>query len=565
MIRNNIKKRSNGFSAVQKMLTQCERGRSMVEMLGVLAVIGVLSATGVYGYTIAMNRYRANELLNQINQRAYSCFTQIETGNDPSVGEFENWADTSFSAAINPTNPTQFQITLSQAPEVDVCKSIKNSASSKFRDINDDCTVFTFNNNMEAEDLENPMHDGQCRDGYTGTRCEEKVDCGENGTWDPDGCECDAGWYGKLCDSDCDGLKDKEGNCKKCPSSGGSTYSIKEFSVDECNKCNGFLNSNATSCYSCSYTGAQTSNNTYCGACRAPNHRIMTGNNCILENCDGFRNSSGSCFPCSDSAEVLASSGECAKCTNREMVGSYCALKCSSGYFHVSNGNCILCSNSSIFPASSDECAKCTNREMVGSYCAPKCSSGYFHDSNGNCRSCSIISMISASSDECAKCTNREMYDDMCVPKCTGGQIRALSGKCVNCSDPDPAVVSACSMCSGTDRFIEGNACVMPNVTRECQWTEWFDVSYPKFEDGGGDFETYERIRAAGGAVCDQPQEIKCEAENYPGLSVDQVGQRVHCDVRFGLVCHNEEQPGIFKMCINYRVSVLCCSEWRFK
>uniref|UniRef100_A0AC11CYP1 Uncharacterized protein n=1 Tax=Ovis aries TaxID=9940 RepID=A0AC11CYP1_SHEEP len=94
----------------------------------------------------------------------------------------------------------------------------------------------------------------------------------------------------------------------------------------------------------------------------------------------------------------------------------------------------------------------------------------------------------------------------------------------------------------------------------ECTWTEWFDVDYPKYEEGGGDFETYEKIRAAGGAVCEQPQEIKCEAENYPGLRVEQVGQRVHCDVRFGLVCRNEEQLGLFKMCINYRVSVLCCS-----
>ena len=40
-----------------------ESGRSMVEMLGVLAIIGVLSIGGIAGYTMAMNRYRANELL----------------------------------------------------------------------------------------------------------------------------------------------------------------------------------------------------------------------------------------------------------------------------------------------------------------------------------------------------------------------------------------------------------------------------------------------------------------------------------------------------------------------
>ena len=39
-----------------------ENGRSMVEMLGVLAIIGVLSVAGIAGYTMAMNKYRANEV-----------------------------------------------------------------------------------------------------------------------------------------------------------------------------------------------------------------------------------------------------------------------------------------------------------------------------------------------------------------------------------------------------------------------------------------------------------------------------------------------------------------------
>ena len=39
-----------------------ESGRSMIEILGVLAIIGVLSVGGIYGYTIAMRRYKANEI-----------------------------------------------------------------------------------------------------------------------------------------------------------------------------------------------------------------------------------------------------------------------------------------------------------------------------------------------------------------------------------------------------------------------------------------------------------------------------------------------------------------------
>lgn len=43
-------------------MTKLESGRSMVEMLGVLAIIGVLSIGGIAGYTMAMNRNTANNI-----------------------------------------------------------------------------------------------------------------------------------------------------------------------------------------------------------------------------------------------------------------------------------------------------------------------------------------------------------------------------------------------------------------------------------------------------------------------------------------------------------------------
>ncbi len=46
-----------------------EYGRSMVEMLGVLAVIGVLSVAGMMGYRYAMDKYRANDIIYEVNLR----------------------------------------------------------------------------------------------------------------------------------------------------------------------------------------------------------------------------------------------------------------------------------------------------------------------------------------------------------------------------------------------------------------------------------------------------------------------------------------------------------------
>ena len=47
-----------------------ESGRSMVEMLGVLAIIGVLSIGGIAGYTMSMRRHRANQVVDALNKYA---------------------------------------------------------------------------------------------------------------------------------------------------------------------------------------------------------------------------------------------------------------------------------------------------------------------------------------------------------------------------------------------------------------------------------------------------------------------------------------------------------------
>ncbi|KAL2303496.1 hypothetical protein Nmel_008766 [Mimus melanotis] len=93
-----------------------------------------------------------------------------------------------------------------------------------------------------------------------------------------------------------------------------------------------------------------------------------------------------------------------------------------------------------------------------------------------------------------------------------------------------------------------------------CAWSEWFDVDFPSSGPNQGDFETYQHIRAAGKRVCRHPKQIECQAEDYPDVPIQQVGQVVQCDVHFGLVCKNEDQTGKFKMCLNYRIRVLCCT-----
>ena len=52
-----------------------ESGRSMVEMLGVLAIIGVLSVGGIAGYSLSMRRHRANGVVDIVSKYALSAYS----------------------------------------------------------------------------------------------------------------------------------------------------------------------------------------------------------------------------------------------------------------------------------------------------------------------------------------------------------------------------------------------------------------------------------------------------------------------------------------------------------
>lgn len=60
-------------------------GRSMVEMLGVLAVIGVLSVGGIAGYKYGMERYQANQALNEMNMASVQLAIQLQQGSNKGV------------------------------------------------------------------------------------------------------------------------------------------------------------------------------------------------------------------------------------------------------------------------------------------------------------------------------------------------------------------------------------------------------------------------------------------------------------------------------------------------
>ena len=62
----NLKIKNIDCRAALAMMKDSQNGRSRIEMLGVLAIIGVLSVGGIAGYSKAMQKYRINKTIEQI-------------------------------------------------------------------------------------------------------------------------------------------------------------------------------------------------------------------------------------------------------------------------------------------------------------------------------------------------------------------------------------------------------------------------------------------------------------------------------------------------------------------
>ena len=49
----------------------CSAGRSMIEMLGVLAIVGILSVGGIAGYSKAMTKFKVNKAVNDYSSMIF--------------------------------------------------------------------------------------------------------------------------------------------------------------------------------------------------------------------------------------------------------------------------------------------------------------------------------------------------------------------------------------------------------------------------------------------------------------------------------------------------------------
>ncbi len=411
------KDKLNGNSSRRGNRGDSESGRSMVEILGVLAIMGLLSLGAISGYRYAVDKSVANDIINEVDKRAVIGSSQIMAGLVFDLSEF--WGDNPYDVirgfeadgeAPYGRNPDFFAITTYDIPE-GVCARVMDSDYHVPSAIAVNSVVATDKSACtgSADDLyditfiyPNAMGDAEYAD------CRKDSDC-------PKGLICNQNT--KTCMLMPDGIKDKDGLTHNCD----AKKLIDVSGVEEnCNEC---PNRQTLSC------GARS----YCTLICDEGEFVDESGRCI--DCDatgGYRypdecgQNDGLCTPFCPNRMMLAKGGHASTCFVKE---------CPDNYFLTING-CYSCDEKSFVAqtwwsqTSTQVCLNsCPNRASGNangfSGCYLKtCPAGYFHDRNYNCKSCTdtaAISINNSTKQSCLDCRdnvgepNRGVLENYCI------------------------------------------------------------------------------------------------------------------------------------------------------
>ena len=291
-----------------------QSGRSMVEMLGTLAIIGVLSLGALTAYRYAMNKYLANETAYHLNLRLTDLKTQLVRGQTLSLSE---WKDqkTVFDFGEPQQKDTTVSLPISDVNK-DVCELLFDTLSDSVSSIavntktgasKDDCEdkndmTFSFdvsdivndtdntdnndNNDNNSSDDNNSADDTveadlcknivckacfTCEDGEC-QPLEEGSSCGDNGICEGGICLTEEipniDEY-KSCSTDSD-CTDKDKGCMECHGDGEDTangkwcYPVQDGTVCEKNGEAGLCRDGYCEIDACNADGTCISSSQYC-------------------------------------------------------------------------------------------------------------------------------------------------------------------------------------------------------------------------------------------------------------------------------------------------------------
>ncbi len=101
----------------------------MVEMLGVLAIIGVLSVGGIMGYTTAMRKYKANEIAQAATMLLMMAKAQ-NGGAGATLNLDETDLTTPIADIIMSADPTSDTVTIANVGDPDLANVINKMTTT---------------------------------------------------------------------------------------------------------------------------------------------------------------------------------------------------------------------------------------------------------------------------------------------------------------------------------------------------------------------------------------------------------------------------------------------------
>ena len=412
------------------LVTQNERGRSMVEILGVLAIIGVLSFGGIQGYKYAMDKHRANDIVNEVNMRATDIWHLYQDGekelpdspDEDAFPEYGEMTQTGFEIMVTSHPPVAFRTWVNDVPTAVCQKVLQENLNDAIQGLK-----FVQVGDVDAENLTR----------YTG----DPTICGESGTMnqmvftsflDEDGGAVGAPVNPDNPDQKLEHCVDDE-DCESCcgiPLCDEDTMTCS----DGCTAAGKVCNNSSCECVECMEDEDCPSNGQICDP--ATNECVSVPEKCGEGERFGkeYRAKNGACVPCTYISEVLVMNSDdndgifevevagkqikdtrsgqdmCRACTSPqhrvEESGSgastqtYCATGCIIGNSFLSKANgCIRCDSMTETEIPNEDqalaqCLACPNRIWFryfrnGEYrCVlKKCPDGYFKHF-GKCRPC---------------------------------------------------------------------------------------------------------------------------------------------------------------------------------
>ncbi|MBQ7413159.1 MAG: hypothetical protein IJV07_02665 [Alphaproteobacteria bacterium] len=500
-----------------KMSDKGQSGRSMTEILGVLALMGILTMTALWGYQFALSKFRSNTLLDETRRRALEAVIQLEKNPDIELTN-QPYGDLSELAyeveTINNPTTRSFEITYYGVPNA-VCRRtidmhwkepIEILANGNSQNSYDPCgedeevsMTFIFGHNFGDATKCECGSDKDCKNRYGGTK---RAYC------DRASCLCMEEPRNNMKDRDnqthpCSEKKPinvtgVEKNCEDCPNRVlfrgiGTTNEqyMYSYCVLPCPASKPLQDKNGN-CYACDENrNVQTPNKGMCDVCADKpgpfgGHRQYRGfnNYCQFGCAPGYFFGTGGCYRCTETGAVGTSwyeyngssvgvspqcrhtcNGSSADTPKRLVIGkggnvTYCYLEtCPPDKpLRNENGSCLPCSTTSVNQGNTqafrDSCAACV-------------------DENGN-RTHVLIGSI------CKKgtCPNGMELKEDGTCTCPDGYF-TVDGQCRDCNDPrNPGSQKVnqeeCKVCKGKRTWValHGGASCLKTRTEDEFYSE---------------------------------------------------------------------------------------------